>query len=197
MEFFFDTETTGLFDYKKDLADPEQPRIISIAGVLAEEGRIVEQFSAIVKHATPVINPPVTLAINGITQEMMEAGTPMAEVIERIEEMASRAQKSVAHNMSFDMAMWNRETVPIGIESKLRALPRFCTMKRTDEFKIFKLPNKLIDLYLHLFGKPFDGQHHALSDALACMNVYYELMDMIGAGSKETAAPVATIAEMF
>jgi DNA polymerase III epsilon subunit-like protein len=176
---FWDTETTGLFDYKKDLADPSQPRIIQIAGVLSTKDEILEQFVAYIKPDGWDISAEIT-EINGITTHMCEEkGIPILEAIAGMEALAAKASLSVAHNMSFDMAMYNRETVPLGMErTKLRDLPRFCTMKRDDRFKNAKLEKSLGKLHLQLFGESHVNTHTALGDALATRKVYYHLMGM-------------------
>lgn len=177
MELAFDTETTGLFDYKKDLADPSQPRIIELGAVIGKEGEVIEEYQTLIKPDGWIVTQEIT-NITGITTEMCEAdGIPIMDAVKHIEEMAKKCSLSVAHNMSFDMAMYNRETVPVGMtRTYLRDLPRFCTMKRDERFKGRGFPRKLGDLHCHLFGCSHEDKHRALSDAKATLRCYYDLI---------------------
>lgn len=177
LDLTLDTETTGLFDYKMDLEDPRQPRIVQIAIVLGNEAEVVDTYCTLIKPDGWELTQELT-DIHGITTEQChDEGIPILDAIAEVEARAERAKLCIAHNLSFDMAMYNRETVPLGMaRTKLRDLPRFCTMKRDERFKGRGYPTGLGKLYLQLFGKSFEGHHNALEDALATREVYYELM---------------------
>lgn len=180
----FDTETTGLFDYKKDILDPSQPHIVTISAVLHDKDEnLIDEFDVIVKPDGYVIdNTSKAVELHGITHEIaMEKGIPITEALAKLDAFAEKSEFVVCHNISFDMAMVNRESIPLGIEMKLRNLPRVCTMKGSTE--IVKAPGargykwpKLSELHTFLFGKPHDDQHTSISDVKATMRCYFELI---------------------
>ena len=181
MNLFFDCETTGLIIRDLELTDPAQPRIVQLAAILADdEGEVLEEYDVIFKPDGYTITEESS-AIHGITHEMAEQkGIPARQALEGIEKLAARAKIAIAHNMSFDMAMVNREAFLLEYEMGLRALPRYCTMKEgTPITKIktsrgYKWP-KLIELYRHFFGCDFDGAHNALHDVRATLKCYLEM----------------------
>lgn len=106
---FLDVETTGL------LRDP-QARIIEIAFSTWENGKPVKKFSSLVRGAETV-SAEIT-RINGISSEMLK-DTPSFEEIWKEYREYFLDSILVAHNLTFDVGMLNRELqlsgrVPLG-----------------------------------------------------------------------------------
>lgn len=188
---FLDTETTGLFDFKGDVTAEYQPRIVQLGAILADaSGKVLREHGVIVKPEDWVI-PDEAAAIHGITTEHANKfGIPMLQALTMLEEMAALASTLVAHNISYDMAMVNREALSRGIETKTRELPRFCTMKETTDLVRIPSPRgykwpKLIELHQFLFQCDFEGAHSALGDCRATMRCFFRLKEL---NSQEVAA---------
>jgi len=180
----FDTETSGLFDFKKGIDDPSQPHIVSISAVLYDKNEnLIDEVDVIVRpDGYEIDNTSKAVELHGITHEIaMEKGIPILEALAKVDALAQRAEFVVAHNISFDMAMVNREAIPRNIEMKLRTLPRLCTLKGSTNIVCIPSPRgykwpKLSELHTYLFGEPHKNQHSSLSDIRATMRCYFELI---------------------
>lgn len=185
---FFDTETTGLPDFKKDMNHPSQPRIIQLAAILTHESTIVAELNCFIKPDGWTVPEEVT-KIHGITTEKCEQyGIPMREALALFNAMKLIAKARVAHNISFDKVMMAREATFYGLEHNSEGLESFCTMQLakpickippTDKmmaagFKGFKQPN-LQETYRHFFGTEFEGAHDALVDVRACKEIFFQI----------------------
>uniref|UniRef100_UPI0035C670C3 exonuclease domain-containing protein n=1 Tax=Serratia quinivorans TaxID=137545 RepID=UPI0035C670C3 len=76
--FTYDTETTGLPNWKVPSDSPEQPHLVQLAGVLsnAETGEEIQSMNVIIKPDGWEIPEEVT-AVHGITTEYaLEHGIP-------------------------------------------------------------------------------------------------------------------------
>lgn len=186
----FDTETTGLPNFKERYDHPSQPRVVELALIeLYDDGEEIKGESWIIKPDGWEV-PEEVAKIHGITTGMAEAqGVPMKEVMEIMHEKVMRATRVVAHNFDFDRRLMITErhfcgmfdeSQPWGLREK-----SFCTMKESKE--IIKLPpsekmmasgrydNKnpsLAEAYRFFTGEDFSDSHRALPDAYACMKVY-------------------------
>jgi DNA polymerase-3 subunit epsilon len=106
---FVDVETTGL------LRDPDA-RIVEVAMSSWENGKSVERCSSLIRGAD-AISPEIT-RINGITAEMIRDAPSFEEYWKEKRGLFVDAMV-IAHNLSFDMGMINRELfrsgrVPLG-----------------------------------------------------------------------------------
>ena len=75
--YTFDTETTGLPQFKLPSDDPSQPHLVDVAALLYDEdATLIDSFEAIIRPDGWVI-PDEVAAIHGITTEMaMDLGIP-------------------------------------------------------------------------------------------------------------------------
>jgi len=196
---FFDTETTGLPDYRSPSNAPHQPHLVQLAHILCEDdGSDVEQANVIIRPDGWTI-PDDVAAIHGITTEIaMEKGIPMAEAMDAFLTARRRAELRVAHNVSFDdrimrIAMLRHGLVREDIET-LEAGRKFCTVQATTTLvnlppteKMVAAgfnkpkPPKLIECIKHFFGEDLDGAHDAMVDVSACRRVYFHLQTLQGA----------------
>lgn len=89
----FDTETTGLH--------PSSDRIVQIAGVRVEAGRVGDaHFDMLVNPGRAI--PPKSTAIHGITDEMVKGAPDIVHAMNAFRDFAGDAIL-VAHNAPFDM----------------------------------------------------------------------------------------------
>ena len=184
MLLFFDTETTGKFDFSKDAHDPSQPHIVEIAGLLTDdEGKVQTQFCSLIKPDGWTIGREAA-AIHGITQERAEKfGIPIGAAIDVFEEMISNAKIIAAHNIKFDYNMIKRELFALNgqdYEDPFLFKHNVCTMQvSTDICKIpgnygYKWP-KLSEAYEFFFKVPMKNAHSAMGDVMALRKLYFAL----------------------
>ncbi len=173
MILVFDTETTGIPSAKKDLSDPTQPRIISLAAILTDnEGNILESMDTLVYHPNLEI-PEFITKINGITQaDCEERGTTPEAALRQYNDMKARSTIRVAHNISFDKQMIVRETLALGQEHLPYHGESFCTMQMC---RTLGLKGNLQAMYKALFDREFEDAHNAMADVLACRDIFFKV----------------------
>lgn len=173
MYIIFDCETTGLLNPKKDLSDPSQPRIISLAAVLVDNDKnIVDSMDTLIHHPNLII-PEFITKINGITQEACEeVGVAPKLAIDKFNDMKSRSHTRVAHNLSFDKQMIAREELALGMEHYSYNGESFCTMQMC---RTLGMKGNLAAMYQQLFGRDFADVHTAMADTMACMEIFFKV----------------------
>lgn len=102
---FYDTETSGLPDFKVPSEMPHQPHIVDIAVILydAEQDQIIDQFEAMVKPDGWVI-PDDVAAIHGITTAiaLAEGTSSEQKALWDALSLMDAADTRCGHNESFD-----------------------------------------------------------------------------------------------
>ena len=186
MELFFDTETSGLFNFKNpDYTASDFPWVVQLGAVLAEDGVAYAELNVIVKPGDRTIEPGAQKVHNISVELADEVGINETTMAKAFLELILNADLLVAHNMSFDstimLGVFQRQLELIeGIEI-LKDANKLCTMKSTTNlcrlpgrYGKFKWP-KLQELHNHLFGENFVGAHDAMFDIKATMKCFYEL----------------------
>ena len=184
MKLFFDTETTGKFDFKAQPHADHQPRMVQLAALLTnDEGLELGQMNVIIRPEGFTI-PDEVAALHGITQAIAEsAGVQCKQARRLFREFWQVADLAVAHNISFDMGIIDGEMyrAATGIVKWGKPLNTVCTMKAMTplcklpgQFGDFKWP-KLQEAYRHAFGCEFLDAHNAMADVRACKEVYFWL----------------------
>jgi len=100
----FDTETTGLPDWKQPSEAEHQPHLVEICGLLynMDSLELVDSYHTLIKPDGWTI-PDDIAAIHGITTERAIAeGVPEAEALAKFLQLHDRCDLRVAHNQSFD-----------------------------------------------------------------------------------------------
>jgi DNA polymerase-3 subunit epsilon len=200
----FDTETTGLPNYKLPITHPSQPFIVQLAAMLADdEGHPLAEFSYLVRSDMTyryTIGAEAA-AVHGITQEATDKyGISITAALQLFRDLYSKADIVVAHNIDFDLRMLRR----YGDGPEVKATwfadkPEFDTKAASTELCKLPLTDKqlaaqarnpgwsppggwpkykdphLYEVYEFLFNETFDGAHDAMVDVRACMRVFYEL----------------------
>lgn len=196
----FDTETSGLPDWKAPSESETQPHIVEICGLLyTDTGEFIEGYSAIVKPDGWMI-PQDVIDVHGITNERATAeGLPEAEVVTAFLALHARADLRVAHNESFDARILRIAIKRYGagatqedrdaLADAFKTMPSYCTcnkakpimrlpptekMVASDKGHWFKPPS-MQEAHTHFMGKPFEGAHGAEADARACAAVYFAM----------------------
>lgn len=196
----YDTETTGLPDWKNPSEGETQPHIVEICGLLCSDtGELIDSYHTLIKPDGWTIPEDMT-AIHGITNDRALAeGVPEAEAVAGFLSLHSRADLRVAHNESFDARILRIAIKRYGAgdtqESRdaladtfkdgaayctcnkakpIMKLPATEAMRRSGKGHWFKPPN-MQEAHQHFLGEAFDGAHSARADAEACGRVYFAM----------------------
>ena len=187
MTLVFDTETSGLFNFKLPATHESQPHVVQFAAILLDDDYIERAaFSAIVCPEDWQISKGAS-DVHGITQEIAErVGLPLAFVLDLFDDWRVRCSTFVAHNFPFDASIMssalhrtNRTSFDPGW--------KVCTMRSMTD--VMKLPGnygkwkwpKLAEAYQHCTGQPLEDAHDALVDVRACAVVYRWLRQNVAA----------------
>lgn len=144
MYLVFDTETSGLPNFKLALDDPSQPKMMQLAFVcLDNEFKEITRFHSNVKHSVDYCVNPLAYQAHGISfEECQDTGLPLETVIDLFSETLSRSSCSVAHNIKFDKMI-----VDIAVDNvyhDAEYIPQwqelFCTMLNSTE--LCRIPHK-------------------------------------------------------
>jgi len=186
---FYDTETTGLPEWKKPSEDESQPHIVQLAAILAnaETKEVIQSFDLIVKPDGWKI-PDEVAEIHGITTEKaLEVGVPEGFAVMMLHLMRGQADR-VAHNRTFDQRIirigMKRYMAEEAIEAWAEKDDHECTMLMAKPIMKmepkgrygYKSP-KLEEAYKHFTGKDLENAHTAMADAKACMEIYFAMKE--------------------
>lgn len=198
----YDSETSGLVDFKAPSEAPHQPHIVQLGAVLVDLDTWDEiaVLDVIVKPEGWTI-PDDVAAIHGITTEhALKVGVPESLAVELLLELHKQAGFRVAHNEQFDcrivriacMRFFDEATADEWkagkaectqqLSTPILKLPPTDKMKRAGFFK-HKSAN-LREAYEFFTGKPLENAHSAIADVRGCLAVYRA----IKAGQRTAAA---------
>ena len=189
----YDTETSGLPNFRDPSDHPDQPHLVDICALLfTTEGELVDSFEAMVRPDGWSI-PEEVAAIHGITNEIaLEHGIPEAVAVEGFLAIANRAGLRVAHNVSFDdriMRIALKRFQDPWVAETFREAEKFCTCQSTTNIvkcpptakmiaagrgRQFKQPS-VAEALKFFTGVELVGAHRARPDAEACARVYFAL----------------------
>lgn len=189
----YDTETTGLPDFKARSDDPKQPHLVQLAMLLLNDDETEYACCNVIVRPDGWTIPEEVSAIHGITQERaMDEGIAEATATAMFVGMQGQASLRIAHNESFDRrilriamtrALFARDFIEM-IEGRAS----FCTCNTAKP--IVNLPPtermlavgftgpkspKLEECIRHFFGEELAGAHDALVDVRACARLYWHL----------------------
>ncbi|PIU18402.1 MAG: 3'-5' exonuclease [Elusimicrobia bacterium CG08_land_8_20_14_0_20_59_10] len=183
MYLFFDTETTGLpKNWKAPITDLDNwPRMIQLAYLLSDGlGNRLAGGDYIIKPVGFTI-PEDAAKIHGIsTERALKEGKDLGDVLREFQAAVGRAERLIAHNISFDEKIVGAEFLRNGMPDSLPAKKKICTMHSSTEYCAlpgpygFKWP-KLEELHRKLFRAGFDGAHNAAADIAATVKCFWEL----------------------
>jgi len=192
MILFFDTETTGLPNFKKPYDDPTQPKMLQLGAILAtHDGDIIDSFASLVKIGDHYMHP-MAQAAHGISRDKANSeGIDPAEAFSRFYDMAMSAEVLACHNFNFDIKLIHitghqvKDTLDDFdlMLDEISDLPYYCTMQSTIKFCNLPFPSgrkgqkfpKLEELHRILFQEDFSGAHDAMADVTATVRCYFEL----------------------
>lgn len=187
LKLIFDTETTGLPDWKEPSDSPQQPHLVQLAAHLVDVDaeKVIQTLDVVIKPEGWVIPQEVT-DIHGITTEYaIRVGVPEKLALEMFLSMWD-GRTRVAHNTTFDnriIRIGTKRYFGEDIQTTWKEGEYECTsllskpiMKMEPKGRYgFKMP-KLEEAYLHFTGKKLENAHTAIADVNACMEVYFSIM---------------------
>jgi len=210
--FAFDTETTGLIDYKKPSDGPQQPHIVQLAALLADvdTGNVIQSMDVIIKPEGWAI-PQETTDVHGIsTEHAMDVGVSEKTALIMFLSMWSKRER-VAHNQGFDERIiriackrfapnflladgsnpdqWKGGTkhCTAMLGKPIMELPPTERMKQTNFRNSFKTPN-LTEAYSFFTGKVLQNAHSAMADTQACLDIYLAIKAGVDSDQSAVAA---------
>lgn len=160
-----DTETTGL--------DFDLCNIIEIGAVKVDNGEIVDSFKTLIKVDEKL--PPFIVHLTGITDEMLTDAPSLSDVIADFDAFVGDSIL-LAHNASFDMNfLYTAYERALGkplrndyvdtLRVARRALPQLQHRTLPDLCEAFEVVN--------------EGEHRAYGDALATVQCYLRMREMV------------------
>lgn len=199
LALIYDTETTGLPDFKAPSEAPHQPHIVQLAACLVDlDTRQTISSMDVITYPDGWTIPDDNAAIHGITTEhALEVGIPEKMALEMFMEMwRGPGRIHIAHNEQFDARILRiglkrffdqpDHVLPISdtwkegkSECTARLATPICRIPPTPKmvaagFNKFKTPN-LGEAYLHFTGKELQNAHSAMADVQGCMEVYFAI----------------------
>lgn len=198
---FYDTETSGLPDFKAPSESEHQPHIVQLAAAMVDldTREIIQSIDLIVRPDGWVI-PDEVAKVHGITQDKALAlGVPELTALQAflhlLDDRNSTALRyRVAHNESFDARIIRialKRYTDEESADKFKSGEAYCTMRESTS--VVKCPPtaamrasgrhhyknpRLEEAYKHFFGAELVGAHNAMVDVKACIDVYFALQDL-------------------
>lgn len=168
----FDTETTGLFNFKLPADDPSQPHLASAAFILADaDGTELSRHKFFVRPDGWEM-PAEAGSVNGLTNEFLsENGVPVAEVLDFYSAKIGEGLIAVAFNAQFDCKMMRAELRRAGKPDLFELTNNICVMRGLAPYGAEGLAIKGGFVKLHVacdhFGIVNEKAHDAMGDAEA------------------------------
>ena len=161
IEIVLDTETTGL-DFTRE-------KIIEFAAVRLENGKIKDEYQTLINPHQHIRKS--SMAIHGITQEMVEDAPTEEEVMPKILEFIGD-YPIVAHNAIFDYSFLN--------EAKKRVMGEELKNTRIDTQTMFKeiapdLESHGLEALTTRFNVELNNHHRAMADTMGLALAYPKL----------------------
>lgn len=181
----FDTETTGMVEFRKPPEDKSQPDLIQLGMLLIETDDWIARarHSLLVKLNEGVRIDPGAHKAHGISEEdCARYGIAPMVACSLFNQACMQADIIVAHNLAFDLSIMKTALFRLGNKPhRLDGRQLVCTKEFSTD--VLKLPGKygykwptLAEAYRHYTGDEIEGAHDALVDTEACSAVFRGLV---------------------
>lgn len=190
----FDTETSGLPKYRKQLINDTEnwPFILQFAWILfdIEKNLIIEKYNKLISVSDNVNIDENSIKIHNITREICNKnGENIKDILNLFKKSLEKSDLIIGHNIKFDkdviMVECIRNNISINFNKR-----EYCTMLNSKN--ICKLPfknnnnynnnykyPKLEELVEYLFQEKNKGFHDAFVDILFTLRCYVKLINNI------------------
>lgn len=153
----FDLETTG--------TDPQRDRILEFCFIeLDAQFNELGRWGRLVNPGMKI--PEESIAIHGITDDMVADKAPFSSHAKRIHELVKDAVL-IAHNHRFDVQFLHNELVASGQPGLAADHPCIDTLQIERNVN----SHRLMACYERYMGRPFDGAHRSEADTVAMVEV--------------------------
>jgi len=191
MILVYDTETTGLPNFRLPADDPSQPRMIQLAFALYDgpDTLVAEECHLIKPDGWTMPQQLVDKLGHGLTQKRLERdGTPITEVLEAFNLTRDQATLLVAYGIRFDQKILRGEFRRGGFRDRYAETPECCVMRAATP--LCKLPPtdamiatgrysyktpKLTEAAKIILGVEHVGAHDALADVRMTARLYFHI----------------------
>ncbi len=188
----FDTETSGLFNFKLPADEPTQPRLAQLGAIMIDDVTAEPQRVGMYIRPDGWEMHPDATAANGLKTEFLAAnGRPVVDALDFYSAAIRAGYVAVAYNAQFDCKMMRAEFRRAGRDDLFTITKNICLMRGASKLGIQKAGNsnrgwpKLSDCCAH-FGIVQTKAHDAMGDAEDAYQVFLK-MHAIG------ALPVAAV----
>lgn len=181
-----DTESTGLFDYRKRADEEGQPRIAQLACVLlgvnddwTEVETLADKSTLILPDGWEMPAELVEKMGHGLTTERLLAeGLPIAEALDGYLELFDQCDLIAGFNVEYDLKLIRGELRRLDRPDHYAERPVFCAMRAATQICAlpkkkgggFKFP-KLTEAFPILCGEEITGAHNAEDDVRSTIRV--------------------------
>lgn len=183
----FDTETTGLPDWKQPSEAEIQPHIVQLGAVLFDDDTQadLESMCVIVKpdgwswDDSPTSQDKAFLAHRITMERAMDEGIPEKDAVQQYIMMWGKSDRRVAFNTTFDNRIIRIALKRYFTEELAEAYktgPYYCTMINSAKTMGQKKWPTLEEAYKHFTGKELPGAHDAMVDTRASMEIYFKIL---------------------
>jgi DNA polymerase-3 subunit epsilon len=181
----FDTETTGMVQFRKPPEDSTQPDLIQLGMLLVDtvDWKPRARHSLLVQLPEGARIEPAAFDAHGISEEeCARFGVVPAVACSLFNQVCLQADIIVAHNLAFDASIMKTALHRIGNKPhRMDGRQQVCTKEASTD--VLKLPGKygykwptLAEAYKHYTGSELEGAHDALVDTEACLDVFRGLV---------------------
>jgi DNA polymerase III subunit epsilon len=186
MYLIIDCETTGLpKNWKAPATDIDNwPRVIQLAWALYDESSVQMESAIHLVRPSGFVIPEEAQRIHHITTEQaLDEGKDLLEVLQALAAAAAKARILIAHNVKFDERVISAEYLRLKLSVPFSDKKRVCTMEQSTNFcQIpgqygYKWPT-LSQLHRKLFGSEVEAAHDAGADVSACARCFFELKNL-------------------
>lgn len=191
MRLYYDTETTGLPEWRAPSDAEHQPHLVQLAAVLLDDDERERAAVNVIIRPDGWEIPNEAVATHGITTEVaMACGVPEALAVRLLVSLWKRADVRIGHNERFDarimrIAMKRAGASMAEMADEWQASKAVCTMRMATPIVDLPPTAKMIaagfnkpkaanlgEAYQHFMGRPLDGAHDAMVDVRACMAIH-------------------------
>ena len=185
----FDTETTGLVDFKLPADHPQQPHICEVSAVWTRgPGEHETALDTLIQPMGWTV-PQDASEVHGITTEMCEQdGVPLSDALVALKRLFDQADRIVGYGVAFDLKLVRGACRRLGMDDgyastnpkKFDVMAKctpICKLPPTPKMlasgiKRHKTPN-LTEAAKIMLGRDLEGAHQALVDVEATADLYW------------------------
>lgn len=176
----FDTETTGIPNWKMPLTDGSQPRIIQLGALQFDrDGNLMNRVALYMKRDGWVSSSGAK-AVHGISERRCDLyGVRQVAAIAVLMDMVRSSRVLASYGLRFDRTMVEIEMLRAGgiPDGWKRSMLRdVCILEAAAQAANSGKSMKLNDAHQAIVGSPYEQKHDALEDTEAAGRVFWALV---------------------